>query len=438
MQRGMVAAMSFFNYFAALFDERRAHPGDDLISALVAAEEAGDRLSPEELSSSIVVLLFIAGHETTMNLIGNGTLALLRQPDQLARWRDDPAWTRRRWRSCCASTRPRTSRGVRPPPTSRWAVQLFRKGTPVVTLIGGGQPRPRAVRWARADSIWAGPTTSTWPSPRACTTAWARRWLASRAQIALGSLVRRFPTWSWPRSRSTATTSCCVVCVSCRCRCECRHGGRPAWPTAAGRRRGGQAAWRGGRSAIDSGRSTRALLATLARLVPLARLMVRWVRFLAISAAVSVVIIVAVPLTAGWPGVAGGVALAAVALVLAGAPVVLWLFYDALEEVLALPGWLRASPDIVRLHGRELADLVLAARSAGGEGRRRRVHLVRDGWKAGRLLLETHAEVPGYGAALRLVSLPFLVAVALAVVGALVEITLAPLVVLVAIALRLL
>ncbi len=192
------------------------------------------------------------------------------------------------------------------------------------------------------------------------------------------------------------------------------------------------------RSAVDSGRSTTALLGVLQRIVPLARRLVRGVRWLAISSAVSVAIIVVAPLIAGWPSVVGGVALAVAALILAGVPVVLWLFYDALEEVLALPGWLRASPDIVRLHGRELTDLVTESRAAGREGRRTRRHLVGDGWRAGRLLLETHAEVPGYGAALRLVSVPFLVAVALAVVGALVEISLAPVVVLVAIALRLL
>ena len=53
-------------------------------------EEEGDRLTTEELTST-VLLLFIAGHETTMNLIGNGTYALLRDPDQRRRWRDDPA-----------------------------------------------------------------------------------------------------------------------------------------------------------------------------------------------------------------------------------------------------------------------------------------------------------------------------------------------------------
>ena len=69
---------------------KRAHPADDLLSALIAAEDAGDRLSSDELLDQ-VILLYIAGHETTVNLIGNGTYALLRNRAQLERWRDDPS-----------------------------------------------------------------------------------------------------------------------------------------------------------------------------------------------------------------------------------------------------------------------------------------------------------------------------------------------------------
>jgi cytochrome P450 len=77
-------------HLVSVIEQRRAAPGDDLLSALLAVEEAGDRLSPAELIS-FVMLLYVAGHETTVNLIGNGVLALLRHPDQLARWRDDPS-----------------------------------------------------------------------------------------------------------------------------------------------------------------------------------------------------------------------------------------------------------------------------------------------------------------------------------------------------------
>jgi cytochrome P450 len=68
---------------------KRQEPGDDLLSALIAAHEGADRLSNDELRDQIV-LLYVAGHETTVNLIGNGTLALLRHPEQGARLRDDP------------------------------------------------------------------------------------------------------------------------------------------------------------------------------------------------------------------------------------------------------------------------------------------------------------------------------------------------------------
>ena len=76
-------------YFEALFEQRRREPQDDLISQLVQAEEAGDRLSTAELRAN-VSLLFAAGHETTVNLIGNGFYSLLRHPEQWGILRDDP------------------------------------------------------------------------------------------------------------------------------------------------------------------------------------------------------------------------------------------------------------------------------------------------------------------------------------------------------------
>jgi cytochrome P450 len=70
-------------YFQQLFELRRKQPGDDLITQLVQAEEDGSKLTNEELTANII-LLFGAGHETTVNLIGNALLALHRNPDQLA------------------------------------------------------------------------------------------------------------------------------------------------------------------------------------------------------------------------------------------------------------------------------------------------------------------------------------------------------------------
>ncbi len=76
-------------YFQQLFELRRKNPGDDLTTQLVQAEEDGSKLSNEELTANII-LLFGAGHETTVNLIGNGLLALHRNPDQLALLKANP------------------------------------------------------------------------------------------------------------------------------------------------------------------------------------------------------------------------------------------------------------------------------------------------------------------------------------------------------------
>jgi cytochrome P450 len=76
-------------YFQQLFELRRRSPGDDLTTQLVQAEEDGSKLSNEELTANII-LLFGAGHETTVNLIGNGLLALHRNPDQLALLKANP------------------------------------------------------------------------------------------------------------------------------------------------------------------------------------------------------------------------------------------------------------------------------------------------------------------------------------------------------------
>ena len=75
-------------YFAELIEEKRSHPDDRLLSALIEVEAAGDRLSPEELIAN-TLLLYAAGFETTSNLIGNGLRLLLEHPDQMDRLRAD-------------------------------------------------------------------------------------------------------------------------------------------------------------------------------------------------------------------------------------------------------------------------------------------------------------------------------------------------------------
>ena len=79
----------YFDYLRELFMQRRETPKDDLISALLQAEQAGDKLSEAELFSTMV-LLIVAGHETTVNLIANAMLALFRHPEQFQYLHDNP------------------------------------------------------------------------------------------------------------------------------------------------------------------------------------------------------------------------------------------------------------------------------------------------------------------------------------------------------------
>lgn len=93
IQRIERAVEEFAEYLTNLARKRRAEPVDDLMSALVAVQDCGDRFTDDELISTCFLLL-VAGHETTINLVGNSMLALLRHPGQLRRLRQDPALIR--------------------------------------------------------------------------------------------------------------------------------------------------------------------------------------------------------------------------------------------------------------------------------------------------------------------------------------------------------
>ena len=90
LRRAMESRQELVDYFRAIAAHRRNEPGSDLLSALLRAEEESGRLTEDELYSTVVLLL-VAGNETTTNLIGNGLLALLHHPDQLRRVWNDPA-----------------------------------------------------------------------------------------------------------------------------------------------------------------------------------------------------------------------------------------------------------------------------------------------------------------------------------------------------------
>lgn len=129
-------------YFLHIINERRQEPRNDLISALVAAEEAGDKLTERELVIMLRLLL-VAGNETTTNLVGNGMLALLRHPEQMQTLRDAP--------SLMASAVEELLRYDSPVQTdARTAMEdheldgrPIRKGQGVVILIGAANHDPQ-------------------------------------------------------------------------------------------------------------------------------------------------------------------------------------------------------------------------------------------------------------------------------------------------------
>ncbi len=129
-------------YLRELVRKHRADPDDSLLSALVAAEEDGDRLSSAELVSTALLLL-VAGFETTVNLIGNGTVALLRDREQWERLRDDPALVPAAVEELLRYDSPVQA-------TSRIATQdvevdgaVIPRGASIIVAIGGANRDPR-------------------------------------------------------------------------------------------------------------------------------------------------------------------------------------------------------------------------------------------------------------------------------------------------------
>jgi cytochrome P450 len=126
----------FVAYLHELFDRRRHEPAEDLVSALLQVRDGGDTLSEQELFS-MVVLLIVAGHETTVNLIANATLALLEHPDELARLRNDLSLVPAAIEECLRYDSP-VERSL-----NRWAardVELvghrIRRGDAIIAIVG--------------------------------------------------------------------------------------------------------------------------------------------------------------------------------------------------------------------------------------------------------------------------------------------------------------
>lgn len=139
-----VAITRLGDYLGALCEARRAAPRDDLISALVQAEEQGERLSSEELIANLI-MLFFAGHETTVNLIGNGLLALHRHPAELDKVRADLGLVPSAVEEMLRYDNPTQIAGVRctTEPMTMGGVELP-IGSQLVPVIGAANRDPRA------------------------------------------------------------------------------------------------------------------------------------------------------------------------------------------------------------------------------------------------------------------------------------------------------
>jgi len=190
-RRSAASRHAINDYFRGLIAQRRASPRGDLLSALIVAEEAGDKLNEEELLATCILLL-IAGHETTVNLIGNGVLALLRNPGELERLRATPGLITNAVEELLRYDGPvqRTARVASAPATI--GGRTIAKGEMVMPFIGAADrdpsqfPDPDRLDLARADN-------------RHIAFGWGIHFCLGaplarvEGQIAIDALVRRLP-----------------------------------------------------------------------------------------------------------------------------------------------------------------------------------------------------------------------------------------------------
>jgi cytochrome P450 len=185
------ATSGFAEYFRGLMAERRAHPGGDLLTALIAAEDEGRSLTEDELLS-MCILLLVAGHETTVNLISNGILALLRNRDQLERLRAEPALIRTTVEELLRYDSPVQLTGRIPLEELEIGGKRIGKGQEVVALTGAANRDP--AQFPDPDRLDLGRSENRHIAFGAgvhfCLGAPLAR---VEGQIAIGSLVRRAP-----------------------------------------------------------------------------------------------------------------------------------------------------------------------------------------------------------------------------------------------------
>ena len=179
------------DYLAGVVAARRGEPRDDLISALIAVEERGDVLNEQELLVMLNLLL-VAGHETTVNLIGNGMLALLRNSDQLALLRRQPELIDSAVEELLRFDSPVQLTGRVAAEPCELAGQQIRSGQLVLTLLGAANRDPQQFPDPDRLDLTRSPNQhfSFGRGIHFCLGAPLAR---LEGRIAIGSLVRHFP-----------------------------------------------------------------------------------------------------------------------------------------------------------------------------------------------------------------------------------------------------
>ncbi|MBI1885772.1 MAG: cytochrome P450 [Chloroflexi bacterium] len=191
LERGRQSVLELAGYFQGVIAERRREPKDDLVSGLIAAEEQGQVLSEDEMLATAMLLL-VAGNETTTNLIGNGMLALLRNPDQLERLRDDPSLIQSAVEELLRYDGPVQGTGR----VAREDLEIdgrhVEAGQVVFTLLGAADHDP--ARFENPDELDIGrkdnPHVAFGDGIHFCLGAALAR---AEAQTAIGTLLQRFP-----------------------------------------------------------------------------------------------------------------------------------------------------------------------------------------------------------------------------------------------------
>ena len=175
-----------------MIERKRQHPGDDVLSQLIEAEEEGDKLSEDELIAMMFLLVF-AGYETTVHLINNAVLTLLQHPDQLQKLKTDPSLCNTaveevlRFKGPVHGTKPNWARE-----DVEWGGVKIKRGTPVMPLLGAANRDPRQFNDPESFDIARDPNKhlAFGYGIHLCLGAWLAR---LETRVALNTLLARYP-----------------------------------------------------------------------------------------------------------------------------------------------------------------------------------------------------------------------------------------------------